>query len=140
MEWHVAGIAKQSAHNWDLCKNVGLFGISTDGRKHRLDKVKKGDKVAIWQAGKGWIALVQALTDTRQPVDKSETPWGGGMGRFGLVFPFKILLEPKEPVELKFLDYKQEKTGMSVFVLRKGFCSVPSDVGEKIEKVINSAS
>ncbi len=140
MEWHVAGIAKQSAHNWQLCKDIGLFGISTDGRKHRLDKVKKGDRIAIWQAGKGWIVLVEATSDTRPPVSKDETPWGGGIARFGLVFPFKILKEPKEPVELKFVEFKQEKTGMSVFVLRKGFCSVPSDIGEKISAVIGAKS
>lgn len=137
MQWHVAGIAKQSEHNWQLCKDVGLFGISTDNRKHRLDKVKAHDKVAIWQAGKGWIALIEATTDTRRPIDKLETPWGGGLARFGLVFPFLILIEPAAPIELKFIDYKQEKTGMSVFSLRKGFSLVSNEIGEKIEKVFS---
>lgn len=139
MQWHVAGIAKQSVHNWQLCKDVGVFGISTDGRKHRLDRVSKSDKIAIWQAGQGWIAIVEATENSRPPIDKSETPWGGGIARFGLVVPFKILIESKSPIELRFIDYKQEKTGMSVFVLRKGFCSVPSDIGEKIEKVMQAS-
>jgi len=140
MTWFVGAIAKESKNNWDLCKEVGLFGISTAGRQHKVGRVKKGDKLVIWMSGQGWISYCEATGDSRIPKDKSETPWPGSQYRFGLVVPIKIIHELTEPKFLNFVDFKQVETGMSQFSIRRGFCAIPDEVGLKILNVITDAS
>jgi len=138
MTWYAGAIAKQSAHNWQLCKDVGLFGISTSGRQVAVGKIKTGDKLVVWQSGKGWIGFANVVGDSRQPSGKEETPWGGGIHRFGLVFPIQVEFEPEIPVWLPFKDSKQEITGMPQFAIRKGFSMIADEVGQKIlEKMQN---
>jgi hypothetical protein len=138
MTWYAGAIAKESAHNWQLCKDVGLFGISTSGRQVSVGKIKTGDELVIWQSGKGWIGFAHVVGDSRKPTGKEETPCGGGVYRFGLVFPIQVEFEPEEPVWLPFKDAKQEFTGMPQFAIRKGFSMIADEVGKKVlEKMKN---
>lgn len=136
MTWFIGAIAKESAHNWDLCKDIKLFGISTGGRKVGASNIKKGDKLLIWLGGSGFIGIADITGNPRNPISREEAPWGGGLHRFGLVFPIKVVYEPKAPVWLGFKDGKQEKTGMPQFTLRKGFGSIPDSAAIAAEKII----
>ena len=136
MTWHVAVIAKESARNWQLCKDVGLWGISTSGRPKPPGRVHKSDKLVVWQSGAGWIAYAEVNGDSRAPVGKQETPWGGGLYRFGLVVPIKVIFEPKSPKFLPFKDRIQTATGLPLFALRRGFCIISDEIGQKILKEI----
>jgi hypothetical protein len=132
MSWFVATIAKQSKHNWDLCKDVGLFGVSTQGRRIGVDGIHPGDRLIVWIGGQGFKALTTISESPRAPLDKSETPWGGGLHRFGIVIPINIDSELDTPLWLGFREGKQEKTGMTQYSLRKSFSLIPDSTGSKI--------
>lgn len=138
MSWFIGAIAKESAHNWSLCKDISLFGISTGGRKVGASNIKKGDKLLVWLGGSGYIAVAKITGTPRNPASREEAPWGGGLHRFGLVFPIEVTYEPNAPVWLGFEGGKQLKTGMAQFSLRKGFSSIPDAVGESAEKLIRA--
>ena len=136
MTWYIGAIAKASAHNWDLCKQVGLFGISTGGRRVGAGTIKKGDRLLVWLGASGYIATATILGAPRNPVSREEAPWGGGLHRFGLVFPIKVDFEPNAPVWFGFSQGKQDKTGLAQFSIRKGFSSIPDTVGLAAEKLM----
>lgn len=136
--WFVGAIAKASSHNWDMCKEINLFGISTGGRKVGAGNIKKGDRLLVWLGASGYIATATITGAPRNPVSREEAPWGGGLHRFGLVFPIKVDFEPKAPVWFGFSQGRQEKTGLAQFSIRKGFSSIPDSVGEVAEKLIKT--
>lgn len=138
MTWFIGAIAKESAHNWDLCKEISLFGISTGGRKVGSSNIKKDDKLLVWLGSSGYIGIAKIVGSPRNPVSREEAPWGGGLHRFGLVFPIEVIFEPKAPVWLGFQNGKQEKTGMAQFALRKGFSSITDSAGDAAEKFIRA--
>lgn len=140
MTWYVGAIAQASAHNWDLCKEIKLFGISTGGRKVGAGGIAKGDRLLIWLGASGFIATATITGAPRNPVSRDEAPWGGGLHRFGLVFPIKVDFEPENPVWFGFVQGKQEKTGLAQFAIRKGFSSIPDSVGEMAEKLMKQNS
>lgn len=138
MSWYVAAISKQSTHNWDLCKDVGLFGISTQGRRVNITNVEKGDKILVWIGGKGFVARATINSVPRPPRDKGETPWGGGLHRFGIVIPISVDIEVESPIWLGFKDGKQIDTGMSQFALRKSFSLIDDSVAKKIDNLFRN--
>jgi len=139
MSWFVAAISKQSPRNWDLCKQVGLFGVSTQGRKIGISGISKGYRLVVWMGGRGFVAITTIDEKPRPPADKSETPWGGGIYRFGIVIPFSIDIEVEKPLWLGFQNGKQEKTGMPQYSLRKSFSLIPDSVGSKIEALLRTS-
>jgi hypothetical protein len=132
MTWFVGAIAKESAKNWAICKELGLYGISTAGRSFKIDFVRKGDGILVWQAGTGWIAVARATDNSRVPIDRNEAPWGGGLHRFGLVVPFKVEFEPSQPIFLRFENYIQTSTGLPQNALHRGFSQVSDEVAGKV--------
>jgi len=136
MTWFVGAIATQSAHNWQLCKDVNLFGISTNGRKVGASNIKKGDKLLVWLGGRGFVGIADIVGPARNPASRDEAPWGGGLHRFGLVFPIRVKFEPSAPVWLGFAGGKQVRTGMPQFSIRKGFSMIPDSVGQLAERII----
>ena len=138
MTWFVGAIAKESAHNWGLCKDISHFGISTGGRKVGVSNIKKGDKLLVWLGGTGFIGIAKITGVPRNPVSREEAPWGGGLHRFGLIFPIEVVFEPKAPIWLGFQDGKQEKTGMAQMALRRGFSAITDSAGEAAEEIIKA--
>jgi len=136
MSWYVAAISKQSPHNWKLCKDIGLFGISTQGRRRNVTNIERGDEIWVWMGGKGFVARVFFLMAPRPPRDKEETPWGGGLHRFGLVIPISVDFELESPIWLGFQNGKQIETGMSQFSLRKSFSLIEDSVAKKIDDLL----
>lgn len=136
MSWYIGAIAKASARNWDLCKEISLFGISTGGRQVGASSIEPGDKLLIWLGGTGYIAITEIVGKARQPIGREEAPWGGGLHRFGLVLPIKVEFEPNAPVWLGFESGKQVNTGMPQFSLRKGFSRINDDVGKVASEII----
>ena len=136
MTWFVGAISSQSPHNWQKCKDVGLYGITTHGRKTNSSYIQKGDKLLIWLGQAGWIACNTVTGPARAPRSKDEVPWGGGIHRFGLVFPFEIDFESRNPVWAPFKDGRQEITGMAMFAIRKGFSQLSDEVGNKVFRLM----
>ena len=136
MTWYVAAISKQSPNNWNLCKQVGLFGISTQGRKIGISEIKKNDQVLVWLGGRGFVATASIVSSPRQPKNRDETPWGGGIYRFGIVIPIVVTFEVKEPVWLGFENGRQILTGLSQFSLRKSFSVIPDEVALKALEIM----
>lgn len=125
MAWFVCTIAKQSERNWDLCKSVGLWGVSTvNGRLH-VARAECGDKLLFWLATKGFLGWAEVVADSRPPRDLSETPWGGGQRRYGLVVPMQIKYECEKPVWLAFENNRQKFTEIPQFALQRGFSQIP---------------
>ena len=138
MTWFVGAISAQSPYNWQKAKDVSLFGITTHGRKTNSSFIKEGDKLLIWLGQSGWIACNQITGPARPPISREEVPWGGGLHRFGLVFPFQIDFETNAPVWVPFKDGRQEKTGMAIFSIRKGFSQLPDEVGKNIYELMKN--
>lgn len=140
MTWHLCTIAKGSARNWELCKEVGLWGISSHGKAMRFDRVQPGDHLLIWLAGSGFVAHTRATGPMRRPADRGEAPWPEGLYRYGAVVPIEIELELRTPLWLPFKNSRQELTGLSLFSFRRGFIAIPDEAGRAAVRAIEEAA
>lgn len=130
-------ISNQSPKNWGLCKEFGLYGIAAYNRKlHNL--VKKDDQMLFWYARHGFLGYGIATEDSRTPTGPEEVPWGGGISRFSIVVPFKVVYECLDPVPLPFVSGKQLKTGISAYTLQRGFASITEDAASAAIKEMRS--
>ncbi|WP_149814740.1 hypothetical protein [Serinicoccus marinus] len=127
MSWFLCTIARTSVRNWDLCKEVGLWGVSTHAKKTKLARAREGDRLLVWQSGKGYIATAAVLGPTRPPASAAEAPWPEGLHRYGLVIPIAVDMELERPLYLRFEKNIQERTGLSSFQFRRGFVAVRDD-------------
>jgi len=143
-QWFICTLSKEGFHNWELCKQVELWGIPTNGRKKSLPDCKSGDGLLVYAASRGLKAICQIVGTPRIPLGKSEAPWAGGIFRFGLIVPFKLVIELREPIEFPFNDQKLQGTSISTTQLRKGFSRVSLVDGkflsDKVSKVQKSVT
>jgi hypothetical protein len=130
-------ISNQSPKNWGLCKEFGLYGIAAYNRKLN-QLVNKEDQMLFWYARHGFLGYGIATENSRTPTGPEEVPWGGGISRFSIVVPFKLLYECVDPVPLAFVSGKQLKTGISAFTLQRGFASITEDSANTAIKEMHS--
>lgn len=123
-QWFICTLSKEGFHNWELCKQVELWGIPTNGRKKSLPDCKPGDGLLVYAASRGLKAICQIVGTPRTPVGKSEAPWAGGIYRFGLIVPFQLMIELKDPMAFPFIDQRLLGTSISTTQLRSGFSRV----------------
>jgi hypothetical protein len=136
MSWFLCTVARSSARNWDLCKEAGLWGISTHGKKINFDRARGGDRLLIWIAGQGYVAHATVTGPMRVPNDPTETPWPEGRYRYGAVVPMDVNLELKEPLLLKFPNQRQELTDISLFQFRRGFVAIRDEAASAAVKAM----
>lgn len=133
--WFVCTLSSSSANNWKICKEVGLWGIPTNGKKYNLQTAKSGDYLIFYLAGAGFLGLGIVTGKMKIPVDKSEAPWGGGIFRYGVVLPFRLITESLTPTKISFIDNKIPGTKISATLLRRGFAIISAQDGLFVCKV-----
>lgn len=121
---YVCTISRNSPRNWPLCKEVGLYGIPGH---NRTPAVRKGDRLFIWQGGKGYVAEALVTEDPRVPKSRDEAPWPGGLYSFGWVIPFDLVLEVKAGVAFPFVGQRQDKTGITKAGLQRSLALMSTE-------------
>lgn len=139
MAWFLCTISHDSPRNWDICKEIGAWGVSTQREDYRLDRTKVGDHLLIWVARRGYIAYATASQPMRRPVDKKDAPWPGGLHRFGAIVPFSIDVELNPPLYIKFENQRQKITDVSLFQFRRGFVAINDAAGEAAAAAMRDA-
>jgi len=139
VSWHLCTIAADSSRNWVLCKEVSAWGVHTQRENVRSGRCGEGDQLLFWLASKGFAGYARVTENIRQPKDATEAPWLGGPSRYGLIVPFEMELELPKPLPLKFVNHKQEKTGINLFQLRRGFVGINDQAAETAARLIREA-
>lgn len=134
MSWFLCTIAKQSARNWEICKNIGLWGISTNSDRARVTRAVAGDNLLFWLSSAGYLGYGTVLEDTRPPISDEEAPWGGGRRRYGLVVPMHVEYECERPVWIAFENNRQKITNIPQFALQRGFALIPDQAAKEAIK------
>jgi hypothetical protein len=138
MTWYVCTIGRASPGNWELCKQVGLYGIP-GGRglgRSRRPRIEGGDHLLVWQGGKGYIAEAMATGPIRIPNNDSEVPWPGGTYRFTYVVPIEVLLEVKSPLKLSFVGNEQAGTGLPKGKFQLSLASIPDEAAKYVRTAL----
>jgi hypothetical protein len=123
VSWYLCTIGSATPGNWDLCKQVHLYGIlrAAAGRLH----VEVGDHLLVWRGGEGYIAEAEVTGPARIPSSEKEAPWPGGIYRFAYVVPIEVVLEVTSPLKLPFVGNKQSGTDFPKGFFQRGFSPVP---------------
>ena len=126
--WFICTISAGGLHNWNLCKEVSLWGIPSNGRNLNMNQIEPGDGLLFYWATQGLIAHGIATSPMKRPLSKDEAPWAGGVFRFGIVIPFELKAEAKNALPIKFEAGVAVGTNVKVTSLRRGFAKIePSD-------------
>jgi hypothetical protein len=133
VRWYVCTIGRANPGNWELCKQVRLYGIP--GSRANRPRVQAGDRLLVWQAGEGYIAEAAATGPVRTPNNNEEAPWPGGTNRFSYVVPIEIVLEVESPLKLPFVGNEQSGTGFAKGIFQRSF----SPVSDKAATYVSSA-
>lgn len=123
--WYVCTIGRANPGNWELCKQVNLYGIPGARRRARRPRVEIGDRLLVWQGGKGYIAEAAVVGPARIPSNNNEAPWPGGTYRFAYVIPIEVLLEVQSPLKLSFVGNEQSGTGLAKGKFQLSLSSIP---------------
>jgi len=98
MRYFVATISPKYPKNYDQCKSLGLWGMTS--LKAEAELVKKGDRVLFYLGGIGFVAEAEVLEsvhklsgDDWKPYDPRDFTWG---------FKIKFLREFEQPRRYKF--------------------------------------
>ena len=137
--WFICTLGKSTSHNWDICKEHKIWGIPTNGRNYNLSKAKKGDNLLFYLASVGFLGLGKVTGPMRIPSSREEAPWAGGIYRYGVIVPFKLVTETDSPLKVNFVTNKIADTGVSTTLLRRGFAQVSTIDGLKIQESFLSA-
>jgi hypothetical protein len=132
MGWILATISKTETKNWEICKSVGLWGVSIQGENNYIPKAQEGDMLLFWLGGKGFVGHGVATEDLRPPHSESEVPWRGGSTRYGFVLPFRLNVEFEKPKLLSFRNNLQLETNIPLAYFRRGFQPITDEQANKV--------
>lgn len=136
---YLCTVSRRTLGNWDLCKEVGLWGIPGATRT-RMSHVDVGDAMYVWLGSTGFIAECLVDGKPRAPLDESELPWPGGRYRWTTVVPFKISIELRTPLFLPFdAQQQQAVTGLFKGNFQRSFAPISAKVAAKISELIHKA-
>ena len=127
--WFICTISKQSANNWEICKDTGLWGIAASFGKPALGRSKPGDHLVFYKSGVGLVGLGRTTAPMKRPLSREEVPWPGGLYRYGALLPFKLEIDLKEPVKIEFEDRFMKRTTIHGSRLQKGFSAISNEDG-----------
>jgi hypothetical protein len=136
MSWFICNISPKEPGNWDLCKQVGLWGVPGGRGLGAARRPKQGDHFLFWLGGRGYVGYGLVTGEPRTPHDRAEAPWPGGKYRFSLVIPFKLQLEADKPYRLAFVNGRQEVTGLSSASLQLGLARIPDEMAARVTAVL----
>lgn len=124
----ICTISSSGLHNWEICKAIESWGIATNGMRVNLPDLNKDDLLFIYRASKGIIATARVKSKIVIPRSREQTPWAGGLYRYGALVPFRIEREYEQAIPVKFENMRIVGTRISVTSLRRGFSRVePAD-------------
>lgn len=135
MAWYLCTIASSSKKNWDLCKQSKTWGILTKGGYASGDRARKDDHLLFWLGGVGYVGHAKVIENTRPPINSEEVPWMGGQERYGLVIPLEAIQVFKKPIMLKFINRRQEVTGLDQSMFQRGYMPIIDLVAQEITKL-----
>ena len=133
LSWFVFSIGKSTPRNWDLCKEVGAYGVSVGSGR---PKVKEEDRILIWLGGRGYVAEAIATGPPTEPSTEEEVPWPGGLDRYAYVVPIRLVAEVREPINFRFIGRVQPETGVKTSHLQRGIASISDPGAIKISTAI----
>ena len=140
MAWFLCTISSTSKSNWQKCKDANMWGIATSTGFASNDVARKGDSLLFWLSGIGFVGYSNVTETTRRPKEASETPWLGGADKYGLVIPMKLVKEIHPPLKLKFIDGRQEKTGILQPYFQRGFMPINDSAANVVIEMVNEKS
>jgi hypothetical protein len=126
-------VSRKTKKNWDLCKEVNLWGISRLGKDRRIEP---GDHLLFWVGGTGYVGYGTITEPPRPPNGREEAPWPGGKYHYGTVIPFRLVLEVADPYRLPFVAGVQESTGWTSARFQRGFASIDESTAQKVTRVL----
>ena len=136
----ICTISATGLHNWDICKQISAWGVATNGMKVTLPEVKSGDRLFIYRASKGIIATATVSDKIRIPLERAETPWAGGLFRYGALVPFNQVIEYDSPVKVTFVKMRITNTSISATALRRGFSSISDSDAQELISLLKQIS
>lgn len=139
MSWRLCTISRESAGNWLLCKEYGLWGLARTPYKIDPDRARQGDGLLFWQSGAGFLGHGIVTGKMYAPLSHEEIPWPGGMYRWGMLVPMQVVYECPSPVHVRFINSKMERTGIAPFALRRGFVSVSDQAAREALEIMKEA-
>lgn len=122
--WLICTVAKEAMHNWEICKENGLWGIPSGSRNINMEKLKKGDTFLVYRSSHGFIAKGKFLSNLRKPKSKEEAPWAGGLFRYGAVADIEVEKEIIPLFKPNFVNQRMIDTSVSATMLRNGLCKI----------------
>ncbi|MGH8894162.1 MAG: hypothetical protein ACRDWY_12805 [Actinomycetes bacterium] len=132
MGWFLCSISRSQPRNWDLCKEVGLFAVTTASRTGADRRVQVGDHLLFWVGGRGYTATGLVTGDPYKPRSRAEAPWPGGTYNFRTVIPFQVQHEPSKPLFWKFVNARQIETGFASVLFQMGMTDLSSQDATRI--------
>ena len=130
MSWRLCTISEQSAGNWALCKEHELWGLARTPYKIDPNRAQQGDGLLFWQSGAGFLGHGIVTGKMYAPDSHDDVPWPGGLYRWGMLVPMKVVYECPTPIRLRFIESKMDRTGISLFALRRGFIAITDEQAE----------
>lgn len=97
-----------------------------------------GDRLFIWKSRVGYIAEAVITGPGRIPTSRAEAPWPGGVSRFGLVVPIDVVCEISEGIRIRFVNDRQEITGISTNALRFGLAPIMDEAADYISGALRA--
>lgn len=139
MTWRVCTISASSPHNWLLACEHEKWGIpvTSGALKARSDRAREGDRLLFWLAKSGYVGYATVTENARPPTGKSDVPWAGGVYGWSLIVPMRLDFVCPQPVWVPFVDFKQIRTGITQYALRRGFLAISDQSAEAALEVIH---
>lgn len=98
-------VASTDERNWELCQEHGVWGVRAGNKVAlgRVSRLNRGDQLAVWLSGTGFVALARLTADPQIPwPEGQEVPWDDG-AEYGARIPIEVNEEFDPPAPVEFL-------------------------------------
>ena len=139
MTCRVCTVSASSPHNWTLACEHQKWGIpaTTGATNARVDRARAGDRLLFWLAKSGYVGYATVTENARTPTGRDDVPWAGGLYGWSVIVPMRLDFVCPKAVWLPFRDFKQTRTGISQYALRRGFLAIPDEAADAALQAIH---
>ena len=98
-------VASTDEENWELCQQYGIWGVRSGNHVGlgRVSRLQRGDQLAVWLSGTGFVALARLTSDPQIPwPEEHEVPWVDE-AQYGARMPIELTEEFDPPAPLEFV-------------------------------------
>ena len=135
MSWFVCTIGSGSPRNWEICKEIGAYGIPGRGTARR-PAARNDDRLLVWIGGKGFAAVARVIGDPKVLANRTEAPWPGGLQRWAYVLPLEVEVEVVNPLKLPFVGNRQPSTGITKSMLFRSFSRIEDAGADEVRRAL----